>query len=130
VPGVATLAEIPVLRIGIGLLGAIAVVIIASLLSRFNFARFVRYAGRNSIVLYVSFVLPMAATRILLLKTGLIADVGVVSLIVTAVAVAVPLALHAAVRNTWARFLYERPERFKIERRRRAEASSTAAHAA
>jgi uncharacterized membrane protein YcfT len=125
--GYATIAEIPILRIGLGLLGAIAVVIIASLLSRSNFASFIRYAGRNSIVLYVSFVLPMAATRIALLKTGLIDDIGLVSLIVTGVAVAVPLALHAALRNTWARFLYERPERFKIERRPAAKHASPAA---
>lgn len=128
--GYATIAQIPVLRIGLGLLGAIAVVFIASLLSRSNLASFIRYAGRNSIVLYVSFVLPMAATRIVLLKTGLITDIGVMSLIVTAAAVAVPLALHAALRNTWARFLYERPERFKIERRRRADATTAVAQSA
>ncbi len=116
--GIETMAQVPILRIAFGLIGAIAVVTVASLLSRLDAARFIRYAGRNSIVLYVSFVLPMAATRILLIRSGLIDDVGVISLIVTAVAVAVPLTLHAFVRNTRFRFLYERPERFKIERRR------------
>ena len=87
-------------------------------MSRVNWAGYLRYAGRNSIVLYVSFVLPMAATRILLLKSGLTDSVGAVSLIVTLVAIAVPLALHAAVRNTRARFLYERPQALKFERRR------------
>ena len=75
-------------------------------------------------MLYVSFVLPMAATRILLLKSGLISNIGMVSLIVTVVAVAVPLALHSAVRNTWARFLYERPEALKFECRRDRKAHS------
>jgi uncharacterized membrane protein YcfT len=117
--GIPTMAQVPVMRIAFGLIGAVAVVTVASLLSRLDAARFIRYAGRNSIVLYVSFVLPMAATRIALLKTGIITDVGVISLIVTAVAVAVPLTLHALVRNTWARFLYERPEMFKLERRRK-----------
>ncbi len=131
IEGIDTFAQVPVLRIAFGLIGAVAVVTIASLLSRLDAARFIRYAGRNSIVLYVSFVLPMAATRIALLKTGLIDDVGVVSLIVTAVAVAVPLTLHALMRNTWARFLYERPERLKIERRRaHAAMPETAAQAA
>ena len=95
-----------------------AVVTVASLLSRMNWAGYLRYAGRNSIVLYVSFVLPMAATRILLLKSGLVSDVGTVSLLVTLVAVAVPLAFRAGVRNTWARFLFERPQALKFERRR------------
>jgi uncharacterized membrane protein YcfT len=128
--GIETFAQVPVLRIAFGLIGAVAVVATASLLSRLNAARFIRHAGRNSIVLYVSFVLPMAATRVALVKTGLIDDVGVVSLIVTAVAVAVPLLLHALVRNTWARFLYERPERFRIERRRETPAPAPAAQAA
>jgi uncharacterized membrane protein YcfT len=130
VAGIDKVADLPGLRIGIGLLGAVAVVIIASLLSRFDFARFIRYAGQNSIVIYVSFVLPMAATRIALLKTGLIGNIGVVSLIVTGVAVAVPLGLHALVRNTRFKFLYERPQRFRIERRRRENAPSPAAHPA
>jgi uncharacterized membrane protein YcfT len=116
--GIETFAQVPVLRIAFGIIGAVAVVAIASLLSRLDAARFIRYAGRNSIVLYVSFVLPMAATRIAVLKSGMIEDVGVVSLIVTAVAVAVPLIVHALVRNTRLRFLFERPQRFKIERRR------------
>ena len=128
--GIEYFAEVPVLRIAFGLIGAVAVVTIASLLSRLNAARFISYAGRNSIVLYVSFVLPMAATRIALLKSGLIDDVGVVSLVVTAVAVAVPLMLHALVRNTWARFLYERPERFKTERRRHDPTPAAAVQAA
>ncbi len=116
-PGIGTFAQIPGLRIAFGIIGAVAVVTTAALLSRLDAARFIRYAGRNSIVLYVSFVLPMAATRILLLKSGLVTDVGVVSLIVWGVAAVVPLTLHALVRNTWARFLYERPDALKIERR-------------
>jgi len=118
VSGYAKVADVPGVRIAVGLIGAMAVVAAASLLSRMNWAGYLRYAGRNSIVLYVSFVLPMAATRILLLKSGLTESVSVVSLIVTLVAIAVPLALHAAVRNTWARFLFERPQALKFERRR------------
>jgi len=122
VEGYAKVADVPGVRIAVGLIGAMAVVTAASLLSRMNWAGYLRYAGRNSIVLYVSFVLPMAATRILLLKSGLISNIGIVSLIVTVVAVAVPLALHAGLRGTWARFLYERPEALKFERRREREA--------
>jgi uncharacterized membrane protein YcfT len=125
-PGYAKVADVPGLRIAVGLIGAMAVVTAASLLSRMNWAGYLRYAGRNSIVLYVSFILPMAATRILLLKSGLTGSIGTVSLIVTLVAIAVPLALHAAVRNTWVRFLYERPQALKFERRREASGAAEA----
>jgi uncharacterized membrane protein YcfT len=116
--GFEKIAQIPVLRIGFGLIGAIAVVTIASLLSRVDGAKVVRYAGRNSIVIYVSFVLPMAATRVALLKSGLVTDAGVISLIVWLVAASVPLAFHALIRNTWGRYLFERPDALKIEKPR------------
>ncbi len=126
ISGYAKVADVPGLRIAVGLIGAMAVVTVASLLSRMNWAGYLRYAGRNSIVLYVSFVLPMAATRILLLKSGLTESVGAVSLIVTLVAIAVPLALHRAVRGTWARFLSERPQALKFERRRERDGAAAA----
>jgi uncharacterized membrane protein YcfT len=68
-----------------------------------------RYCGRNSIVIYLAFFLPMAATRIALLKTGLVADLGTVSLIVTFVGVIGALAWFWAVRGTRFRLLFERP---------------------
>ena len=117
IEGVDYMVQVPVVSIVFGLMGAVAVVTLASLLSNFNAARFIRYAGQNSIVIYVSFVLPMAATRMVLLKTGVIEDPGVVALIVWLVAASVPLALHALVRNTPARYLYERPAALKIERK-------------
>lgn len=117
IEGIETFAQVPVFSILFGLMGAVAVVTIASLLSRFNAASFVRYAGQNSIVIYVSFVLPMAATRIALLKAGIIDDPGVISLIVWLVGASVPLAFYAATRHTPLRYLYERPEALKIEQR-------------
>ena len=42
-----------------------------------------RYAGQHSIVIYLAFFLPMAATRVALLKFAPDLDLGVVALIVT-----------------------------------------------
>jgi hypothetical protein len=53
-----------------------------------------------------------------LIKTGVIADVGLVSLIVTIAAVVVPLGLERIVRHTPASFLFRRPAAFHITRRR------------
>ncbi len=54
-----------------------------TLLARMHWLNFLRYCGEHSIVIYLAFFLPMAVTRTLLLKTGLIPDIGVISLIVT-----------------------------------------------
>jgi len=50
----------------------------------------------------------MAATRVLLIQSGLIADIGTMSLIVTAAAVVAPLILMRLVQGTPLRFLFER----------------------
>ena len=91
-----------------------AIVTMAALLTETGVARPFRYAGRHSIAVYLTFFLPMAATRTALLKTGVIQDVGLVSLIVTTVAVLVPLLLERLVRNTPAAFLFRRPAAFHI----------------
>jgi uncharacterized membrane protein YcfT len=95
-------------------MGAMAIVTMAALLTRTRFAQPFRYAGRHSIAVYLAFFLPMAATRTVLLKTGVVQDVGAVSLIVTAMAVLVPLVLERLVRNTPAAFLFRRPAAFHI----------------
>jgi len=56
----------------------------------------------------------MAATRTLLLRSGLIPDVGTISLIVTIVGVAGALAIWRAALAVHANFLFERPDAFWI----------------
>ena len=83
--GHAGLAALPFDSLGLGLIGAAAVATISSLLALNDVFKPLRYCGRNSIVIYLAFFLPMAATRALLLKTGL--DIGTISVIVTAAGV-------------------------------------------
>ena len=71
-------------------------------------------AGANSIVIYLAFFLPMAATRTILLKTNIITDLGTISLIVTAAGVIGALCWYWAVRRTPARILFERPDWAKL----------------
>ena len=60
----------------------------------------VRYCGEHSIVIYLAFFLPMAASRTILLKAGFIQDIGLVSLIVTIVGVIGAVLIWWACRNT------------------------------
>ena len=77
-------------------------------------ADFLRFCGEHSIVIYLAFFLPMAATRTLLLKTGLIHDIGAISLIVTVAGVVGALAIWRIALAAGANFLFERPAAFWI----------------
>ena len=84
----------------------------SALMAKSDLFRPLRYCGRNSIVIYLAFFLPMAATRTLLLKTGIIPDIGVVAIVVTAAGVIGALVIFWMVRGTPLRFLFERPAAF------------------
>jgi uncharacterized membrane protein YcfT len=107
-------SEWPLVSLALGFAGAFAVVAGAALLAELKLFDALRYCGEHSIVIYLAFFLPMAATRTLLLKTGVIPSIGAVSLIVTAVGIAGALVIWWAVRNTRLDFLFRRPALFWI----------------
>lgn len=103
-------AALPGLHLALALLGSLAVCVTAALLAKLDWMRWLRWLGEHSIVVYLSFSIPMAVTRMLLLKLGLVTDTGALSTIVLLVALTSPLVLYWLVRTTgWGRFLFTRP---------------------
>jgi uncharacterized membrane protein YcfT len=107
-------SEWPVISLMLGLAGACAIITTGTLLARMGWLNFLRFCGEHSIVIYLAFFLPMASTRTLLLKTGVIPDIGLVSLIVTVVGVAGALLIWRVALRAHAYFLFERPDAFWI----------------
>ena len=105
-------SELPLVSLALGLIGACAVISVSALLAKLRLFDPLRFCGQNSIVIYLAFFLPMAATRIALLRTGLVGDIGLVSLIVTAAGVLGALAIWWATRGTRLDFLFVRPARY------------------
>jgi uncharacterized membrane protein YcfT len=110
--------DLPFVSLALGIVGAGAVVTAATLMAQSDLCAPLRYCGRNSIVIYLAFFIGMAASRTVLLKTGIIGDIGTVALLVTASGVIGALVLYWIVRNTPLRFLFARPEWAKLERTR------------
>ena len=110
-------ATMPILSLALGFAGVGAVVAVSQILAKENLLNWLRYCGENSIVIYLAFFVFMAASRMVLLKTGIIADGGLISVIVTAAGVIGPVLLYWMVRHTPARFLFERPALFRIKPR-------------
>jgi len=111
-------SEWPLISLSLGLAGACAIVTIATLLARARWLDFLRFCGEHSIVIYLAFFLPMAATRTLLLRTGIVPDIGAMSLMVTLVALFGALAIWKAALKVGANFLFERPDAFWIAPRK------------
>ncbi len=103
-------AALPGLHLLLALGGSIAVCVTAALLMRLSSMNWLRWLGAHSIVVYLSFSIPMAATRVVLMKLGFVQDAGILSTIVMLVALTSPLVLYWLIRTTgWGRFLFERP---------------------
>jgi uncharacterized membrane protein YcfT len=115
-------SELRVVSLLLGLAGACAVITTGTLLARGGWLDFIRFCGEHSIVIYLAFFLPMAATRTVLLKAGVIHDIGTISLIVTIIGVVGALAIwRLALAAHW-NFLFERPDAFWIAPRKPAAA--------
>jgi len=106
--------EWPMISLMLGLAGACAIITMGTLLARMHWLNFLRFCGEHSIVIYLAFFLPMATTRTLLLKTGIVPDIGTVSLIVTVAGVAGALLIWRVALWAHANFLFERPDAFWI----------------
>jgi uncharacterized membrane protein YcfT len=105
-------SKLPLISLMLGLSGACAVITVGALLARVRWLDTLRYCGENSIVIYLAFFLPMAATRVALLRSGLIADVGWAAVVITTFGVIGSLLMWWTVRNTQLKFLFDRPAAF------------------
>ncbi|MFZ1814814.1 MAG: acyltransferase family protein [Rhizobiaceae bacterium] len=110
-------SDLPVLSFLLGIAGAVAVIVFNSILSTVRFSAFLGYLGKNSIVVYLAFFLPMAISRAVLLRFAPFLDIGTVSLLVTIAGVTGPVVLHAMIQwSGYGKFLFERPDWARLEK--------------
>lgn len=103
------LSTAPGIHVVLALMGSFGLCVVAGLLSKLAVMDWLRWLGSKSIVVYLAFALPMAVTRILLIKLGF-TNADLVSTVVMATAVGGPLVLYALIQ--WSgrgQFLFERP---------------------
>jgi uncharacterized membrane protein YcfT len=104
------LAELPVLHLALALVGTMALCSVAALFTRLAFMDWLRWLGAHSIVVYLAFSIPMAMTRVVLIKLDVISDTSVLSIVVMLAALIGPLVIYALVQKTgFGKFLFERP---------------------
>ncbi|WP_349358786.1 acyltransferase family protein [Stappia sp.] len=109
-------SELPGIALALGAAGGLAVIVLSALLTQLKLSKPLEYCGVNSIAIYLAFFFPMAASRIVLIKLGLVPDVGTLSAIVTAAGVIAPLVLLWMInRFDIGHFLFRRPAWARLE---------------
>lgn len=111
-------AGMPGIALGLGFLGAWAIIMAAGLLDGARAAVPLVYCGRNTIVIYLGFYIPLKVAGELAESTGWLRDSSALALLAAAAGVAAPLMLHRVVRGTCFAFLFERPGMFWLAKRR------------
>ena len=110
------LSDLPIISLGLGFAGALAIVFSAALLSMLRWTKFLRYLGENSIVVYLAFFLPMVVTRMALARLVPELDVGTMAFIGTSVAVISPVVFYKLTQiSGWGGFLFKRPNWAKFD---------------
>jgi uncharacterized membrane protein YcfT len=118
----------PVVSLVLGMAGALAIVTLATVLAKTAALPVLRWLGEHSIVVYLAFFLPMAVSRAVLLRTGIITDIGTISVLVTLSGICGSVLFYGLVQWTgYGKFLFERPQWAHLDRRpRRAKAPAEA----
>ena len=111
-------SEWPVISLLLGFAGAVAIIVMGTLLAKMQWLSFLRFCGEHSIVIYLAFFLPMATSRALLLKFSPF-DIGTIALLVTLSGLIGALVIWRLSLLVGATFLFERPEKFWIAPKRK-----------
>lgn len=111
------LHHVPLIAPIFGLIGAMAVCVLGVLMAKHNVGNAIRYVGQNSIVVYLTFYIPMKITEKVIDRIGdPLGSVGLSTAIILIVAIASPLIFERMIRNTPLNFLYVRPEPVRLTR--------------
>lgn len=104
-------AQLPFVSLVLGVMGALAIICGAVLLSAFRWSHFLEYMGRNSIVIYLAFFLPMSVSRVVLLQFASFLDIGTISFLVMVSATAGPVIFYWMIQwSGHGNFLFHRPK--------------------
>lgn len=113
-------ATVPAISLIAGFAGALAIVSSSALLAGLPWKLVtapLRWLGAHSIVVYLAFFLPMAVARTVLLKSGIITDIGTISLLTVISGVVGPVILYGIIQLTgYGEFLFKRPAWAHVDR--------------
>ena len=109
------LAETPVIKFALALIGTLALCVGAGLINKVKWMGWLNYIGKSSLVIYVAFVLPLGIARTVLVKLDLFTDTTQLSIVTMLIALITPLIAHWVIKKiNFGHFLFARPAWAKL----------------
>ena len=108
---IAKFSDLPLISLALAIAGSLAMITLGAIIMQVKSLSFMRWVGQRSIVVYLAFFLPMAISRILLIKfADDILSTGTIAAIVTISAAIGPLIFYWFIKKIgYGMFLFERP---------------------
>ncbi|MFN4230781.1 acyltransferase family protein [Parvibaculum sp.] len=107
------LIDVRSLELLMGFAGGGAAVMLVSILAAKGLAGPLTFVGKHSLYIFLSFFLPMAATRIVMVKLGF-ENGDLITLVATGIAVVSPIIAYKLLEKTPLSFFYIRPDAFRL----------------
>jgi uncharacterized membrane protein YcfT len=109
----AGLADFRAVELAIGYMGAAGTIMIVAILAARGWANPLAYVGSRSLYVFLAFFLPMAATRVVMLKLG-VENGDLITFAAVLLGVTLPLVAERFVRGTPLAFLFARPKFLRL----------------
>lgn len=103
------ITDVPGFTLLFGVAGGLAVAVSAILIVHAGGLGWLSYCGRHSLAIYLAFVIPMAATRELLVQTGVLMQPDLLAIVTLGAAILLPLFLESITAGQTFQFLFKRP---------------------
>ena len=117
-------SDLPLISLALGFSGTAAVIALGIQLNRIGWLAMVGHAGRNCLIIYFTFFIPMTVLQHAFAADGRGGNAGLACLAITLGTIALSLVLHRVVRATPLNVLYRRPRRLCLMHARNAGSAS------
>jgi len=97
-----------------GYIGAFGTIMLVALLAKAGYAKPLTFVGARSLYIFLAFFLPMAATRVGMIKLGF-ENGDLITLVALIMAIGSPILAYEITKNTFLDFAFKRPNMFRLK---------------
>ena len=110
----AGLIDYRVVELATGYIGGAGTIMLVAILAKKGYAKPLSFVGARSLYVFLAFFLPMAATRVAMIKLGF-ENGDFITLVSLIMAIGMPILAYEITKNTVLDFVFKRPSFFRLK---------------